>query len=77
LLGWLFSEDGTFSFRFLGACDVTYHNPAKEDTFRRTPKRFKLQPRLGEPVILEGDTIPAPYASMVRDGQIQSIDVFL
>jgi hypothetical protein len=77
LPGWLFREDGTFSFRFLGACDVTYHNPAKGDTFRRTPKRFKLQPCLCEPVILEGDAIPSPYAGMVRDGQIQSIDVFL
>jgi hypothetical protein len=77
LPGWLFREDGTFSFRFLGACDVTYHNPAKGDIFRRTPKRFKLQPCLGEPVILEGNAIPSPYAGMVRDGQIQSIDVFL
>jgi hypothetical protein len=79
LPGWLFREDGTFSFRFLGACDITYHNPAKGSPFAagRTAKRFKLQPRLGEPVALEGDAVPSPYAGMVRDGQIESIDVFL
>jgi hypothetical protein len=27
LPGWLFKEDGTFTFRFLGMCDVTLHNP--------------------------------------------------
>jgi hypothetical protein len=77
LPGWLFKEDGTFSFRFLGCCDVTYHNPARGDTFApgTAPKRLVLQPRRGAAVTLEGGIIPDPYARMVRDGQIKSIGV--
>ena len=79
LPGWLFKEDGTFSFRFLGMCDITYHNPTREDTFAAgiSAKRFILHPRLGEPVILEGDIILPPYAARLREGQIEAMDVFL
>jgi hypothetical protein len=79
LPGWLFKEDGTFSFRFLGTCDITYHNPTREDTFTAgiSAKRFILHPRLGEPLILEGDVIPPPYAASLRDGQIEAMDVLL
>ena len=79
LPGWLFKEDCTFSFRFLGCCNVTYHNPGRGDTFApgRSPKRVTLQPHGAAAISLEGSTVPAPYARMVRDGQVESIAVFL
>ncbi len=78
LPGWLFKEDGTFSFRFLGTCDITYHNPAKQDTFAAgvSPKRFELHPRSGDPILLEGDVLPSPYAAMLREGEINSVDIY-
>ncbi|MGB7538930.1 MAG: hypothetical protein WBM17_10350 [Anaerolineales bacterium] len=78
LPGWLFREDGTFSFRFLGLCEITYHNPARKDTFADgiSARRFVLHPRGGEPVILEGDVVLPPYAAMLRDGEIGKIDIF-
>ncbi|MBN2388467.1 MAG: hypothetical protein JXB85_15730 [Anaerolineales bacterium] len=77
LPAWLFKADGTFSFRFLGSCEIRYHNPDARDTFApgMTPKRVVLQPRAGEAVTLEGAVIPAPYARMVREGLIESIGI--
>lgn len=77
LPGWLFDANGTFSFRFLNRCDVTYHNPERKDAFARTPRRFVLYPRQGEPLTIEGAFVPSPYAVQVRDGQIQAMEVFL
>lgn len=34
LAGWLFDEEGKISFKFLGNCMVTYHNPQKIDTYK-------------------------------------------
>jgi hypothetical protein len=78
LPGWMFREDGTFAFRFLGTCDVTYHNQARQNTYTAglQPARIRLQPRRGEAVQLDGGVIPAPYAAMVRAGQIRSLDIF-
>ena len=78
LPGWLFREDGTFSFRFLGTCDITYHNPQRRDTFAPgiAPKKIRILPRSGEPIRVEGGVIPPPFAAMLRDGEIKSVDVY-
>lgn len=77
LPAWLFREDGTFSFRFLNRCEVTYYNPKKENTLARLPRRFVLYPRQGEPLTIESDFVPSPYAAQVREGQIRAMEVFL
>jgi hypothetical protein len=79
LPGWLFTEQGIVSFRFLGACTVTYHNPARADCFAAGigPHSISLQTRTGERVGFEGDVIPPPYAGQVRSGAIERIDVHL
>ncbi len=79
LPGWLFREDGTFSFRFLGSCDITYHNPERKDTYAAgmRPKRIKMHTQSGEDILLDGGVVTPPYAAMVRDGGIERIDVFL
>jgi len=78
LPGWLFREDGTFSFCFLGSCDITYHNPERKDTFAPgiTIKRIRIVPCTKEPFEVEGGTVPPPYAAMVREGEIKTMDIY-
>jgi len=79
LPGWLFRADGTLTFTFLGQCAVTYHIPERVDTC--TPglhvRKLILQLRDGQTVEIAGEVIGAPYAALVREGQIPAIEVML
>ncbi len=76
--GWLFDEHGQVSFKFLGGCDVIYHNPKHKDTYapRTRPHSTLLYLQNGQQVELAGSLICAPYADQVRAGQIHKIEVF-
>jgi hypothetical protein len=78
LPGWFFTDQGIVSFRFLGRCEVTYHNPRRLDTFAEGigPHRIVLWPDGSDSVEIEGDTIGAPYAEMIRNGEINRVEVF-
>jgi hypothetical protein len=78
LPGWFFADAGIVRFRFLGQCDVTYHNPDRLDTFAEgvSPRRIVLWPSDSESVEIAGHTVGAPYAEMVRNGDISRVDVF-
>ena len=78
LPGWLFNEDGTVSFKFLGRTPVTYHNPSRRDSFdpQAVIRRISLQTNAGSVIELAGEIIPAPYARQVRDGKMGLIDVY-
>ena len=77
LPGWLFNAEGCFSFRFLGACDVTLHNPLRRDTFAEGCDIQKIELRRGgETISIEGAVIGVPYADRVRQGEFESIDMF-
>lgn len=43
LPGWMFTEEGTVSFTFLGEVQVIYHNPTKADSWTITPTSIKVQ----------------------------------
>lgn len=75
LPGWLFKEDGSFTFRMLGSCDVTLHNPSRLDTQKKKPLEIRLQPFEGEMINFKGSIIPAPYAAQIREGKIVKMDV--
>ncbi|MFZ6027828.1 MAG: cellobiose phosphorylase [Chloroflexota bacterium] len=79
LPGWLFDEAGEVAFRFLGHCTVTYHNPHRLDTYGSEARIhwMELHTRNGQSITITGDTITAPYASMVREGSVERIDAFL
>lgn len=79
LPGWLFTDDGTVTFNFLGQCRVTYHNPRRVDTFAADVRltAIELITVTGERVELAGDRIGPEYAALTRDGQIKQIDVYL
>ena len=77
LPGWLFRDDGTLAFNFLGNCTVTYHNPARKDTFDPNMKINRVVLESDEKrITFQGPHIEAPYAEMVRNGKIASIHVF-
>jgi hypothetical protein len=76
LPGWLFSESGELSFRFLGSCTVTYHNPQRVDTHTLCAQRTVLHMPEGQSIEIGGNIIGLPYAVMVREGKIEAIDVW-
>jgi len=75
--GWLFTKDGEVSFRFLGHCTVTYHNPTRQDTPASYPTRFMFVTPEGGIVEVAGAILKSPYAEMIRNGQIDKLDVWL
>jgi hypothetical protein len=78
LPGWLFPKSGEISFRFLGCCTVTYHNPRRVDTFHQDAaiQKIILHPADAQPIEIPGGTLPAPFAEQVRAGQIPAMDLF-
>jgi hypothetical protein len=77
LPGWLFDENDQVRFKFLGACDVTYHNPRRLDTFQEGLERQRTVLHTQDDRTVElGGVVTAPYAEMVRDGRVYAIDVF-
>ena len=83
LPGWLFDAGGCITFRFLGCCDVTYHNPARRDTFdgpgaAKCAAIARLELHMDDDTMIDipGSVIGAPYAAQVRAGQVCSIHAF-
>jgi len=81
LKGWFFrAKDKTYSFNFLSRVRVTYHNPARKDTFGKAaakPVKITFKDEDGNPVRVSCDTIPSPYAQQIRARKIELIDIFL
>ncbi len=80
LPGWLFREDGTLSFTFLGGVEVVYHNPQRQDLYPGgglSVERMSLKTASGETVELDGGRIGPDWAEKVRDKQVRRIEAFL
>jgi len=78
LPGWLFPASGDISFRFLGCCMVTYHNPKRLNTFRSQvrPKHIDIYAPGCRMISIDGGTICSTYAQWVRSGKVERIEVF-
>lgn len=80
LAGWLFeSKNKTYTFNFLSAIKVIYHNSKRGNTFGKNavkPKKILFIDKNGHTVELKSDTIPYPYAQQIRSRQINSIDIY-
>jgi len=78
LPGWLFDSMGRISFKFLGCCTVTYHNPQKWDTFKADSQiqKIHIHQNDGQLIKIHGDTIGAPIAAEIRTGKYSHIEVF-
>jgi hypothetical protein len=75
-----FTEDNTFSFSFLGSCEVVYHNEKRRDTFG--PQAVQVQTyritfanEAVETVI--GSLVQGKSAYAIREKKTQRIDVVL
>jgi len=77
LPGWLFTEDGELSFRFLGRCTITYHNQVRDDILASSPRRIVFTIPGGHRLEITGSDLTSPYAEMVRNSQIDVLDVWL
>jgi hypothetical protein len=79
LPGWLFTDSGTLGFNFLGDTHITYHNPDRLDTFnlKTVINKIVLNLSNGNEIKISDEVIPPPYAEMVRNGQVNSMDVYL
>jgi hypothetical protein len=78
LPGWLFTEDGKVSFKFLGRCIITYHNPQRLHTYTGEVylQKYILQYKDEKIIEIDEKTLGAPFAGDIRDGKIIRIDVF-
>jgi hypothetical protein len=78
LPGWLFSREGDLTFKFLGCCDVTYHNPGLRDLKGdlSEPVQTILANPDGTTLEINGGEIAEPYASMLRSGQIANVAAY-
>ncbi len=77
LPGWLFKQDGTFSFRFLGTCMVTVHNPNRVNTYDPGMSIVKIRLQTdGQTIEMRGARIEGSLAEQVRSGEIELIELF-
>ena len=77
LPGWLFTDNGTFTFRFLGQCEVVLINPLRRDTFAKGFKINRINLYQGAQVItFHQGVIPSPYAHRVRAGEFTRIECY-
>ena len=79
LPGWLFTSSGQLTFKFLGRCTITYHNPNRLDTFSGevSAHKYILHSQDGLSTTIQAAILGPPYAEEVRSGNIQHIDVYL
>ncbi|MDD5561418.1 MAG: cellobiose phosphorylase [Candidatus Omnitrophica bacterium] len=76
---WLFDRKGEYSFNFLSSIKITYHNPARKNTFGKNSAQVSkiiIYENLS-PIEMAGTIIPAPYAQRIRLRQIDKIDIYL
>ncbi len=73
---WLFREDGCLDFTFLGRCSVTYRLGNRTEGVLEVDTVTLHLPG-GRTVLVHGNTVPAPYAEMVRSGEITRIEIDL
>lgn len=70
----------SLSFMFLSDVLVTYHNPARKDTFgedRVLPTQWTLVDLQGTRTVVQGAFLPSEQAELVRSGKIRSISIEL
>jgi len=79
LPGWLFKADGQLNFTFLGFTKVSMINPNRADIFpglKPSPEKIVLTTVDEQMIELQSDTIPDPWATKLRNRQIESMDIY-
>lgn len=73
---WLWREDGTLTFKFLGTIEVTYVMTAKKNSWEAAISSYDLHGPDGT-VHVDGASVPSPLAGEVRNLKYSSITVTL
>ena len=76
LPGWLFTEEGTVSFTFLGEVKVTYHNPSKEDSWTMSPKSSIVVYKDQTSTTFAEGIIRGKVAESIRSLNVATIDIY-
>ncbi|MFN2305199.1 MAG: cellobiose phosphorylase [Anaerolineales bacterium] len=77
LPGWLFKEDGTFAFHFLGSCLITYRNPSKLNTYDAGIAIKSIELHSGDETLrIDGPEIHGDLAERVRKGEFNRMDCY-
>lgn len=76
LPGWLFTEEGTVTFTFLGEVKVTYHNPSKADSWTLTPKSTTVVYKDRTSNTFTEGIIRGKVAESVRSLNVATIDIY-
>lgn len=77
LPSWLFKDDGTVSFTFLGSVDVKYHNRNMQNTWEMKVGYISVGLADGNKITVHGGEIKGDLAESVRDGSsVRSIDLY-
>jgi len=80
LPAWLFDQAGMVAFMFLGHTRVIYHNPERHDISQDSGaviRRCVLYLQDERRIEVSGSVIAAPYAELVRTGEVNQIKVYL
>lgn len=77
LAKWLFYEDHTASFTFLGKIHVIYHNPLMLDTWNLKPMTYVMTMNTEEVITIQGEALTSEYALKIRNLEVRQIDVTL
>ena len=77
LPGWLFDEEGTLAFRFLGHTNVRILNPDTRDTWDATIRGYRLHTVDEGDMYLTGSELSGEIAHRIRNGDFDQIDVDL
>ncbi|MDO6356055.1 cellobiose phosphorylase [Caloramator sp. CAR-1] len=76
---WLFDEENKVSFNFLGRCRVTYYNPSRKNTYEMdiTKQKIIIYLPSGNTIEFLDNFIEEEYATLIREGKINRIDIYL
>jgi len=79
LAGWLFDQDGKYTFNFLSRIQVTYHNPEKKNTFGKNAAKIVkiIIFEDNNPTEINSATLTSSLAEKVRSRQVNKIDIYL
>ena len=76
LPGWLFTQEGTVTFTFLGEVQVTYHNPLKANTWTISPKSTTVVYKDKTTASFNDGIIRGTVAASVRSMDVSSIEIY-
>ena len=78
LQDWLFDENDQVKFKFLGQCEIVYHNPSRRNTYEQGFKPYKCiaEYKNGGIFKVESDHLPPLQAEYLRNGLIDRVHVY-